>query len=133
MAKTIEQRVDETLKEIKIYQSKINRLPEEDKISRIYLLSKQLVFIGALSSIFAEEHKQIYAYRKRKHSEEYLKATKHRTAVAELAVADLRIKEAEALGNYKRWNNAFISTREEIHALKYKVKIDIEDGSSRMN
>ncbi|KAB8126945.1 hypothetical protein F9U64_19070 [Gracilibacillus oryzae] len=129
----MEQKVDENLMEIKRYQQKINRLPNEEKVSRIYLLAKQLVFIGRLASIFGEEYKQIYAYRKRVYNETYLTAAKHRSATAELAVVDIRQQEAEAFGNFKRWSNAFTRTREEINALKYKVKIDIQDGSSHEN
>jgi hypothetical protein len=73
----------------------------------------------------------IYATRKRVHAEAYIHATKSKAAVAELAIVDWRKKEAEAYGSMKRWNNAFDSTKEEINALKYKVRIDIEDGSSK--
>lgn len=117
--------------EILKYQAKLNSLPEDSKIQRIELLSKQLVFIGKLAAGFSEEYKRIYATRKREHAEAYINAPNSKAARAELAVADLRELEAEAYGNMKRWNNAFESTKEEINALKYHVKIDIEDGSSR--
>lgn len=125
-----EKRLDDYLTEIKRYHQLIERVPEEDKVTRINLLSKQLVFIGRLASYFAEQNKRVYATRKRVYSETYLDATKHKAHVAELAVVDLREEEAEAYGNFKRWSNAFESTREEINALKYKVKIDFADGSS---
>lgn len=111
-----------------------NQLKEvhpENRVARIELLSKQLVLIGKLAAEFSERYKKIYATRKRVHAEAYIKATKNKAAEAELAVIDLREEEAAAYGHMKRWSNAFDSTKEEINALKYKIKIDIEDGSSR--
>lgn len=122
---------DEHLQEIIKYQKQLNAVPDENKVQRIELLSKQLVFIGKLAAEFSERYKKIYATRKRVYAEAEIAATKQRQAHAELAVVELREEEAEAYGNMKRWSNAFESTKEEINALKYKVKIDIEDGSSR--
>ena len=128
-----QKQIDAHLQEIIKYQKMLDEVPEENKVRRIELLSKQLVFIGRLASAFSEEYKRIYATRKRMHAEAYIAAERNKAAEAELAVADIREKEAEAYGNYKRWTNAFESTKEEINALKYKVKVDIEDGSSRIN
>lgn len=122
---------DDYLLELKKYQRMLEQVPGENKVIRIEILSKQLVFIGKLAAEFSERYKRLYATRKRVHAEAYIQATRNKAAVAELAVADLREEEAEAYGNMKRWNNAFESTREEINALKYKVKIDFADGSSR--
>ena len=127
----VEDWVEKHHKEIVKYQALLNNLPEQNKVKRIEILSKQLVYIGKLAAEFSEEYKRIYATRKRVHAEAYIKAPKSKEAHAELAVTDLRELEAEAYGNMKRWNNAFESTKEEINALKYHVKIDIEDGSSR--
>lgn len=126
-----QEKIDEHLNEILKYQQMINQLGDDMKIQRIELLSKQLVFIGRLASVFSEQYKRVYATRKRVHAEAYISATKNKAAQAELAIVDLREEEAEAYGNFKRWNNAFDSTKEEINALKYKVKIDIADGSSQ--
>ena len=123
--------VEKHREEIMKYQIELNNLPEQNKVKRIENLSKQLVYIGKLAAEFSEEYKRIYATRKRVHAEAYIKAPNSKAAHAELAVTDLRELEAEAYGNMKRWNNAFESTKEEINALKYHVKIDIEDGSSR--
>ncbi|MEN2765762.1 hypothetical protein [Ornithinibacillus xuwenensis] len=125
------EQIDEHLKHILVYQDQLNKLGEDMKIQRIELLSKQLVFIGRLASAFSENYKQIYAKRKRMYAEAEINAQPPRQARAELAVAEIREEEAEAYGLMKRWNNAFDSTKEEINALKYKVKIDIEDGSNR--
>lgn len=123
--------IDEYLQELLKYQHMLKRVPETNKVQRIEILSKQLVFIGKLAGEFSERYKKIYASRKRMHAEAYLAATKNKAAVAELAIMDLREEEAKAYGDMKRWNNAFESTREEINAIKYKVRIDIADGSSR--
>ncbi|MGN0449530.1 MAG: hypothetical protein ACI4G0_04135 [Ruminococcus sp.] len=123
--------VEKHHKEIVKYQVLLNSIPEQNKVQRIEVLSKQLVYIGKLAAEFSEEYKRIYATRKRVHAEAYIKASSSKAAYAELAVTDLRELEAEAYGNMKRWNNAFESTKEEINALKYHVKIDIEDGSSK--
>jgi hypothetical protein len=124
-----QKQIDEHLKHIIHYQSLINELGESQKIERIELLSKQLVFIGRLASVFSENYKRTYAERKRIHAEAYINATDSKQARAELAVVEIRQDEAEAYGNFKRWTNAFDSTKEEINALKYQVRIDIEDGS----
>lgn len=113
------------------YNNQLKQVPEESRIQIIEILSKQLVLIGKLAAEFSERYKKIYATRKRIHAEAYIKATKNKAAEAELAVIDIRLEEAEAYGDMKRWQNAFDSTKEEINALKYKVKIDIEDGSSK--
>ena len=122
---------DEHLQEIIKYQAVLNSLPEQAKLQRIETLSKQLVFIGKLAAEFSERYKRIYAERKRVYAEAEIAALKNKKAHAELAVVELRKEEAQAYGNMKRWGNAFDSTKEEINALKYQVKIDIEDGSSR--
>ncbi len=122
---------DSYLQDLIIYNNQLKQVPAENRVMRIEILSKQLVLIGKLAAEFSERYKKIYATRKRVHAEAYIKATKNKAAEAELAIIDLREEEAEAYGNMKRWSNAFDSTKEEINALKYKVKIDIEDGSSR--
>jgi hypothetical protein len=120
------------LNEIIKYQKQLNVLPHDGmEMARIELLSKMLVFIGKLSGEFSEQYKLVYARRKSVHAEAYIAATKNKAAEAELAVAELRKEEAQAYGNYKRWTNAFDSTREEINVLKYRIRIAIEDGSSR--
>lgn len=124
-------RIDENLVEITAYHKQIMKLSEEDKVDKIYLLSKQLVFIGRLAAIFSELHRNTYVERKRVYNTEYLKAKQSKSVHAELAIINIREKEAEYYNNYKRWNTAFITTQEEINALKYKVKIDMADGSSK--
>lgn len=119
------------LEEILRYQSIINELEEHEYHDRLELLSKMLVLIGRVAAQLSEDYKKIYARRKQVHAETYLNATRNKAAEAELAVVELRNSEAEAYGDMKRWNNAFESTQEEINALKYKIRISIEDGSSK--
>lgn len=128
-----DEKIELYLKEIVEYQKKIDKVHEEQKVERIYLLSKQLVFIGRLASNFAGRYKRLYNTRKQVHAEEYINAKRFRAATAELAIVEIRAQEAEAYEYFKRWTNAFESTREEINALKYKVRIDLADGSSSNN
>jgi uncharacterized small protein (DUF1192 family) len=122
---------EDYLQDLIKYNHQLKQVPDDNRIMRIEILSKQLVLIGKMAAEFSERYKMIYAERKRVHAEAYIKADKNKAAEAELAVVFLRGQEAEAYGNMKRWTNAFDSTKEEINALKYRVKIDIEDGSSR--
>ncbi|MDR0128668.1 hypothetical protein [Priestia megaterium] len=124
--------VEEHLNEVLKYQQMLERTPDEMKVHRIEIMSKMLVFIGKLAATFSEEYKNVYADRKVAYAEAELAAEKYKQAHAEIAVKELRKQEATAYGNMQRWRNAFESTKEEINALKYKVKIDIEDGSSRI-
>lgn len=123
--------IEKHIDQIKKYQVLLNEVPDTSRIERIELLSKMLVYIGKVAAELSEEYKRIYATRKRVHAEAYINAPNNKAARAELAIVEWREKESEAYGSMKRWNNAFESTKEEINALKYKVKIDIEDGSSR--
>jgi hypothetical protein len=122
---------DDYLQELMKYHKQLKQVPDDSRIQRIEILSKQLVLIGKLAAEFSERYKMIYAERKRVHAQAYIDAEKNKAAEAELAVVFLRGEEAEAYGSMKRWQNGFESTREEINSLKYKIKIDIEDGSSR--
>ena len=123
--------VETHIETIKQYQAQLKAIPKTSRVQRIEILSQMLVYIGKLAAELSEEYKQIYAERKRVYAEAEIAALKNKKAHAELAVIELRKMEAAAYGNMKRWNNAFESTKEEINALKYHVKIDIEDGSSR--
>ncbi|SFL39221.1 hypothetical protein SAMN04487943_101318 [Gracilibacillus orientalis] len=133
MGRTIDEKIDENLREFKRYQVKLRQIADDDIVTRINVLAEQLVFIGRLASIFSELNKQLYAYRKQVHTEAYLAAKKHKNAMAEKAVIQIRHEEAEAYGNARKWNTAFITTREEINALKYKFKINEADGSNYTN
>jgi len=75
-----EKQIDINLNEIKRYQQAINQLGDDMLMQRIELLSKQLVFIGRLASIFSEEYKSTVATRKRTHAEAYINADKYKAA-----------------------------------------------------
>jgi hypothetical protein len=68
--------------------------------------------------------------RKYKHAIAYKNALKDKPATAEIAVKELREQEATIYQDMTRWRNAFMSTTEELHSLKLKMKIDFYDGSS---
>lgn len=86
-------------------------------------------FVGRLSSALDGDYKRVYAERKRVFAESYIKAKGAKEATAELAIVDLRLKEAKAYEDSRRWRNALDSLTEEIHSLKLKMKIDFADGS----
>ncbi|WP_079479706.1 hypothetical protein [Halobacillus salinus] len=117
------------LNEIKRYQARINQVPEQSKVQRIELKSKQLFFVGELAAEFARQYKMIYAARKQTYSEAYLKAEKYKKETAELAITSLREMEAEYYGYWKRWQNAVDTLKEDINAIKYRVRQDIADGN----
>lgn len=123
----VEAHVNEILK----YQHQLKHAPSEHYIMKIEILTKILVLSGKLASHFSGEYKRIYAERKRVHAETYLNSPKNKAQAAELSVIELRKEEAEAYENMKRWNLGFESTREEVNFLKYKIKIDIADGTIR--
>ncbi|BAM46331.1 hypothetical protein [Amphibacillus xylanus] len=131
--KSVEEKIDELLTEIKRWHIKLEKLSDEDRVNRIYLLSQQLVFIGQLSTIFYEQKKRLSMQRKSLYNQEYLKAKGNKSIMANMAIEDIKKEETEAEINHYRWNNAFTVTREEINALKYKVRIDLADGSSSNN
>jgi soluble cytochrome b562 len=123
------------LKEVDRYDHLISQITTRESVvsnvEKIKLLSKKLVLIGEIAGEYSRQYKVVYAARKKAYNEEYLAASRHRAPTAELAVAELREIEASAYGNMKKYQNKFESTREEINAIKYSVKLSIEDGSSR--
>lgn len=123
--------VDTHVNEILKYQAQLKHISNEQYIMKIEILTKIYVLSGKLAAHFSGEYKRIYAERKRVHAESYLNAITNKAIAAELSVVDLRKDEAEAYENMKRWGNGFESTREEINALKYRIRIDIADGSIR--
>jgi hypothetical protein len=123
--------IDAHLKEIGHYQKLIEELHEDDLVEKVALLSEMLVLIGKVAAELSREHKMIYARRKQVHAEAYIKATRNKAAEAEIAVVEIRQQEAEAYGDKERWGNAFDSTKEKINALKYKIRVSVEDGSNR--
>lgn len=123
--------IDQHIFEITRLRKEADKYPEDNPgglMRKIDLLAKCLVYIGRVSSYLDGEYKRIYAQRKYEQALAHTRATKHREASSEIAVRDLRIKEADAYENMQRWRNAFTSTNEEIHALKLKMRINFADG-----
>jgi hypothetical protein len=124
--------IDSHITEITRLRRAADALPDDVPhalIDKIDLLSRCLVFIGRVSSVLDGDYKRVYAKRKYEFATAVTKATKDKQAHAELAVAELRIIEAQAYEDMQRWRNAFESTQEEIHALKLRMKIDFADGT----
>lgn len=125
--------IDRHIKEITRLRWEADNLPDDLThvvMEKVSLLAQCLVYIGRLSSYLDGEYKRIYAERKRVYAQAYVSAKGSKQAFAELAVVDHRKSEAEAYEMMHRWRNAFDSTREEIHALKMKMRIDFADGTA---
>lgn len=130
-----EQQINEHIQEITRYQKMLNNLPKENKRKRIELLSEQLVFIGKLAGEFSEVYKMTYAARKQVQYEAEIEAAERKLkggkeAHGEMAAVEWRKKEAEAYGNMKRWGNAFVSNDNLIQALKFDIKIDMNNSTN---
>ncbi|MFS1511860.1 hypothetical protein VQL36_05405 [Chengkuizengella sp. SCS-71B] len=125
--------LDAHIKEITTLRNKADKLIEDSPgalLKKIEILARCLVFIGRVSSQLDGDYKRIYAQRKYEYSFAEINAKSPKKAHAELAVKDLREKEAEAYQMMQRWRNAFSSTQEEIHALKLKMRIDFENSQN---
>lgn len=90
---------------------------------KIRILSQVQIVIGRKEADAVKEYKQIYATRQRVSAEAYVAAKSNKKQMAELAITDLRMKEAELESEVVRWNNAFKSNGELINALKYSLKV----------
>ena len=128
-----QEQIDNHVREITKYHQMLEQTPKENKRKRIELLSEQLVYIGKLAGEFSEVYKMTYAARKQVQYEAEVEAAEQRLkggkeAHGELAAVEWRKKEAEAYGNMKRWGNAFISTDNLIQALKFDIKIDMNNS-----
>jgi len=119
------------LNEIMRLRREADSLPEDNPaglMQKIELLAKCMVYVGRLSSALDGEYKRVYAERKRRYAEAYIAAPRAKEAHAELAVVELREKEAQAYEDSRRWRNALDSLTEEIHSLKLKMRIDFAEG-----
>lgn len=122
--------VEKHIKEITRLRSEADALPDDVPqalMEKIRLLALCMVYVGRLSSFLDGEYKRIYAERKQVFAQAYIDAPKLREAYAELAVVELRQKEAAYYENSRRWRNALDSLTEEIHALKMKMRIDFAE------
>lgn len=124
--------LDAHLAEINRLRHEADSLPDDVPaalMEKIRLLAHCMVYVGRVSSYLDGEYKRIYAERKRAYAQAYIDAKRSKEAYAELAVVELRQKEAKAYEDSRRWRNALESLQEEIHALKLKLRMDIADGT----
>jgi hypothetical protein len=80
-------------------------------------LAEQLQIIGRFLS--SAVHRQKWIYANRKHAEDTLKKTEKGPE----KIKDLRLQEAAAIAEVKRWEYAYESTKELIQAKKYTLNI----------
>jgi hypothetical protein len=124
---------NEHLKLITKYRNQADQLLEDNPqglMQKIQWLARAITHIGRVSSILDGEYKRVYAERHRVYAQAEIDSPAPRKAHAELAVKDLRKQEAEAYENMQRWRNAFLSTTEELHSLKLRLRIDFADGNN---
>lgn len=127
--------MEQWLKQIHQYRKEADAFSEDDAqslILKIEALSKCLVYVGKVSSIVDGDYKRIYANRKYQQAIEEVNAQPPKKANAEIAIHNLRMQEADAYESMQRWRNAFDSVKEEVHALKLKLRIIFQDGSNEI-
>lgn len=128
--------LDQHIFEITRLRREADKLPDDNAgalMQKIELLARCLVYVGRVSSHLDGVYKRVYAERKYQHALAVTKAQKDKQAHAEIAVRELREKEAQAYEDMNRWRNAFSSTTEEIHSLKMRMKQDfhVDSGQNR--
>jgi hypothetical protein len=119
------------LEQVVLLRREADELPEDNPgalIRKIRLLKNCFMYIGRISSTMDGDYKRIYAQRHYEHAVAYKNAAKNKQAEAEIAVKELRQKEADAYESMNRWRNALNATQEEIHFLKLVLKVDFEQG-----
>lgn len=100
---------------------------------KVEYLTEIQILLGRKAADAVRDYKRKYAERKRVYAEAYLSFTKDKAQNAELAVADLRLEEAELEADKVRWNNAFVSNGELVNALKYSLKVLLAEYSNSAN
>lgn len=123
--------VDYYLEQIIRLRQEADALPDDNPaalMSKITLLTNCVMYIGRVSSQIDGDYKRHYAARKYEYAKAYQKASGGKAAAAEIAVHDMRIEEANLYQDMMRWRNALVSTTEELHALKLRLRIDYQQG-----
>ncbi|ETT32648.1 hypothetical protein MHB43_20480 [Paenibacillus sp. FSL H8-0317] len=90
---------------------------------KIEFLTEVQVILGRRAAEAVRDYKRIYAQRKREYAEAYLAAGKDKAQRAELAIIEIRLKEADAEADKVRWHNAVESNDQVINSLKYSLKV----------
>ncbi|GJM84078.1 hypothetical protein HMSSN139_65740 [Paenibacillus sp. HMSSN-139] len=123
--------IDHYIEQIVKLRQEADALPDDNPgalMQKINLLSTCVMYIGRVSSQVDGDYKRHYADRKLQYALAYRNAKTSKAAEAEIAVAEMRQKEADLYQDMMRWRNALLSTTEELHALKLKLRVDYQQG-----
>jgi hypothetical protein len=123
--------IDHYIEQIVKLRQEADALPDDNPgalMQKINLLSTCVMYIGRVSSQVDGDYKRYYADRKLQYALAYRNAKTSKAAEAEIAVAEMRQKEADLYQDMMRWRNALTSTTEELHALKLKLRVDHQLG-----
>lgn len=119
------------IEQVVLLRNEADTLPEDNPggmLRKLDLLKNCYMYIGRISSTMDGDYKRIYAQRKYEQAKAHVKAVKNKPQEAEIAVKELRDKEAQAYEDMSRWRNALSSTLEEIHLLKLRLKVEFQQG-----
>jgi hypothetical protein len=126
--------MEKYLSEIKRYKELCEGLSEDNPgalLKKIELLSKALVLIGEVSAECDRQYKILHVHRDLEFSKVMVDPStpKPKKEHAELAVARLKLDEAEAYGQMMKYRNEFESMQETIHYLKLRMRVGFVDGN----
>ncbi|MFD1777052.1 hypothetical protein [Paenibacillus rhizophilus] len=121
--------IDNYIQQIKTLRAEADLLEEDAPgavMRKINLLTHAHMLMGRVSAHMDGDYAKVYAYRKIKYAQAQAEAKKGQKGYAgELAVADLRMAEAQAQALKTFWNNEFRSLREYIYELRLRVRVDM--------
>lgn len=125
--------------DIQLYVDEIKRLKQEAKVlpednpatllEKIEIFTKVFTLEGRVAAEYALLYKKIRITRKRAYAEAYKIAKAPKAMNAELEIEEIEELEAEHYADMHRYRNDFDATREIIHALKLKMRVDFENGT----
>src|SRR5690625_779316 len=119
-------RLKEIYEEIETLNPEI--LPDLNKMIRLY--SQAQMLIGYMDADALYQAGAVYAERKRLYAETIQNSSgtvAEKESLAEIATYDLRIKEAEAKAESRKWQNLFKSTDNLIIALRRDERTALEE------
>ncbi|SPY16940.1 Uncharacterised protein [Paenibacillus polymyxa] len=98
-------------------------------IRKIELLTQAHTLMGRVSAYMNGRYMQTYNLRKRVHAET-MRNTKrgNKQNAADLAVLDIRDREAEDLERMTLWKNEFKSVSEHLYELRLRLRVDMHIG-----
>lgn len=119
--------------EIKRLRNEANRYDDESPgglMKRITILTQVLTLMGRVSAYMDGQYKRIHVQRQNTYTAVKAAAGRgDKTTQAELAVMELREKEAEAYEMMHLWRNEFASLTEHLHELRLRLRIDLNIGT----